>query len=571
MNFRFLTLPTLLPALVLGSSLIALNFSALAFTPEESSTALVAVHKEVIKTQSIFTICIQKFPTTADANRKTLQDWKSRNRLQDYERVVASMGAKSPELKSQLEALNDVYVRRAAKFSASDLEKLCEGLPEIYTDEKYYRIPTDFASELEIIADLARSLDSKPAANPAPNTGSNPGSSTGANTGPNTGSNTTSSGPNGVRPNPGRYKCVIKRQQYSNYFDNPTTTVIGSFEFELFAKGEYVVYRNQKPVILVGKFTNPLDWPEFVGFYGMRENRVDWKSGTFTDYAFYGANDKAPDKRERRNGTFDNATGLLTLEWEDSGLSFSTTICNRTGNTQGKSATQLMTDAENPETYLQPKNVKAAKKPGTGGLNGVYVSSEGRPYNFLKNGYYLRGHYRWGYDQLDCTRATIPMRDGPFSSRICEPYSLRGNSITMAEETVSFQKAANGKIVVDDVVLSPVPANTGKPMNLNVKHVWSSTNGTSGAYGEETLELRNDGKFRYKNKRGGASYFAYGYGDTIAVTSKSGDGFDGTYKIFGYSIEFTYRNGLKLRYSFHSNPGFAGSYFFLGQLFTPDK
>jgi hypothetical protein len=559
MNSRSL----ILPALLLGSSLAASNFSALAFTPEEASNALVTVHREVIKTQSIFTVCIQKFPTTADANRKTLQDWKSRNRLQDYERVVTSMGAKSPELKSQLEALNDVYVKRAAKFSASDLEKLCEGLPEIYTDEKYYRIPTDFASELEIIADLARSLDSKPAANP--------GSSTGANTGPNTGPNTTSSGPNSVRPNPGRYKCVIKNQQYSNYFDNPTTTVIGSFEFELFAKGEYVVYRNQKPVILIGKYSTPLDWPKFVGFYGMRENRIDWKSGQFTEYIFYGANDRAPDKRERRNGTFDNATGLLTLEWEDNGLSFGTTICNRTGNTQGKSATQLMADAENPETYLQPKNIKAAKKPGSGGLNGVYVSSESKSYNFLKNGYHLRGHYRWGYDQLDCTRATIPMRDGPFFSRICEPYSVRGNSIKMDDETVSFQKGTNGKIVVNDVVLSPVPANTGKPMNLNVKYVWSSTNGTSGAYGEETLELRNDGKFRYKNERGGASFFAYGYSDTIAVTSKSGDGFDGTYKIFPYSIEFTYRNGLKLRYSFHSNPGFAGSYFFLGQLFTPNK
>jgi hypothetical protein len=120
-------------------------------------------------------------------------------------------------------------------------------------------------------------------------------------------------------------------------------------------------------------------------------------------------------------------------------------------------------------------------------------------------------------------------------------------------------------------VFSPVPANTGKPMNLNVKYVWSSTNGTSGGYGEETLELRNDGKFRYKNKSGGASYFAYGYSDTIAVTSQSGDGFDGTYKILGYSIEFTYRNGLKLRYSFHSNPGFVGSCYFLGLLFTPDK
>jgi hypothetical protein len=581
MNSRSLILPTLiLPTLMLTSSLLTLNLLALnvlAFTPEERTNAIIALNDEVAQAEALVVVCAKKYPKTAQANQQALKDWKVRNGLQDFDRVLTNATSKSAAIKATLEQLKAAYVKKVELTPAEKLEPICGNLPSLYADPKYNSIKAERANELEVIAEMARELDAKPATNPAPNTGS--GSGTPAATTPITG---TAAGPSnsGGKPTPGRYACVYQNQEYSNWAkdpNNPKINVFLKFDFELFANGEYVSYAYKQPLIRIEySFSNPMDWPEFVGRYKIREGKIEWLNGKFADeYPFYGTNDKVDDKRERRNGSFDNTNGSLLLRWEPEGFSFATTNCKRTGNTQGKTATQLMTEGENLGTYLQPKTVKAPIKPGSGGLNGLYVSSGAQPHFFTPNGWHRGGQFRWGFDQLDCKRTVRKMDVTPLNWRndLCDPYSLRGKTISIGKESLPFSKTANGQLIIDDREYTAVPANPNKAINAKLSHVWSSTNGTSGAYGEDKLELRSDGKFKYDTSSGGASYFSSGGIDT-AVTSSSGNRTDGTYKLFAYSIEFSFNTGLKVRYSFYrdvllNGSKYDGSYVFLNDSFTP--
>jgi hypothetical protein len=569
--------------LILPVLLITSGLSVLAFTPDERTNAIIALNDEVAQAEALVVVCAKKYPNTAQANQKALLAWKDRNGLQDFDRVLANATSKSAAIKSTLEELKAIYIKKVELTPTAKLESVCGNLPTLYADPQYNTIKSEHANDLEIIAEMARELDAKPAPKPTPNPAPNPAPSTTPNTGPSTGSNTaaaSSSNSGGAKPNPGRYACVYQNQEYSNWAkdpNNPKINVFLKFDFELFANGEYVSYAYKQPMIRIEySFSNPMVWPEFVGRYKIREGKIEWLNGKFADeYPFYGTNDKVDDKRERRNGSFDNTSGSLLLRWEPEGFTFATTDCKRSGNTRGKTATQLMTEGENLETYLQPKTVKAPIKPGSGRLNGLYVSSGAQPHFFTPNGWHHGGQFRWGFDQLDCNRTVRKMDVTPLNwhNDLCDPYSLRGKTISIGKESLPFGKAANGQLIIDGREYTAVPPNPNKSITAKLSHVWSSTNGTSGAYGEDNLELRSDGKFKYDTSSGGASYFSSGGIDT-AVTSSSGNRTDGTYKLFAYSIEFSFNTGLKVRYSFYrdvllNGSKYDGSYVFLNDSFTP--
>ncbi len=545
-------------------SLVTLK--VLAFTPEEGTNALTNVFKEVVKTESLFNVCDQKFPKTSATNRKVLQSWKTRNNLQDYERVMASMLAKSAEFKTQIEKINAIYTKRGNDIATPSLQSVCQDLSEIYKDPKYYLIPKKFAADLVITANLAKALDQKTNANT-----STPNASV---------SNTPTPSASTNKPTPGRYSCIRTNTEFTKWAKdpkNPKSSIRQRFDVELFSNNEYVI-QDENPQILRIKnvYDDILKIPNYLGTYAVREGRIAWQSGGFLDnrYGYYFISDKdsVNDKRKRMGGslggTFDNDTGKLTLRWENIGFSYDLTTCQRTGATQGKNATQIMSEGDRFESYLNPENVKAQTPRGNGNLNGLYMASKtGKNYErtafFFPNGLKNADGFkqsRWGFDQLDCARVPLPLNVTPLKRSLCDPYSIQGNTVTFNDETYSFNKTSNTTFRMDGDDFKAVPPNPQQPIDAKLKYTSSSVSGSSGFYHEETLLLTKDGRFKFSTKGSSASFFTTGY-DTTTVTSSQRDRMHGTYKFFPYSIELTYPSGLKLRYSFYRHVLLDGSKF----------
>jgi hypothetical protein len=155
MNPQFLILPTLL----LTSSLLTLK--VLAFTPEERMNAIVALNNEVAQAEAMPKFCSRKFPQTAKVNRKLIRDWKVRNGLQDFDRVLASILAQNPELKQSFKALKASYAKRAEDFPTTNLEAVCKDLPNLYAQPGQNMVAAQYARDLEVMAEIARELDAK--------------------------------------------------------------------------------------------------------------------------------------------------------------------------------------------------------------------------------------------------------------------------------------------------------------------------------------------------------------------------------------------------------------------------
>ena len=586
MNNRHISIRTaLVSSLICGliSGLIS-GLSALAFTPDEQAAAVTAVYQDVAQTEAFVLACAQRFPDANTANQAALKDWKSRNGLQDFDRVLLSFSQKSPQIAAKIGEIKSGYVTLILKQSDTKLQPICLGLAKTLLQPNSNTIKADHAKDLEVIAQMARDLEAKPAVSPSSgNTGSS-----------NAGSSNAGSGVS-AKPTPGHYNCESHLQEFSNWAKDPNNPRIDNprrFEFDLFANGEYQSLEANAPrpqIRIETDRTNILEWPKTMGRYRILEGRIAWQSGGFSDeYPFYSAKNpsSSDDKRQLRGGLFNNAKGTLILRWEDFGFSFKQAECKRSSNTQHPTPTQLMTEGENPETYLQPKSVKAnsvaAKpEPGNGSLNGLYVSTGGdsrRPIMFFPNGQKWQDHdkiLRWGFDQLDCARVPLPVKLQPLPKTLCEGYSIGDNSIEFGGRKFAFAKGPNGSIQIGDETFKPVKANPSNAMNAVLKYVWSGTNGTSGAYGEERLTLRPDGKFAFGRSSAGASFFSIA-GTDYAVTSGNSGGTDGTYKILPYSIELSFSGGLKLRFSFYRDvlldgSKYDGSFMLLSKTFSPDR
>ena len=135
--------------------------SVLAFTPQERTNAIIALNDEVAQAEAMPRFCARTFPLTARTNRKLIRDWKIRNGLQDFDRVLASILAQNPELKQSFRALKASYTKRAEEYPTANLEAICQDLINLYAQPGQNMVAVQYAHDLEVIAEIARELDAK--------------------------------------------------------------------------------------------------------------------------------------------------------------------------------------------------------------------------------------------------------------------------------------------------------------------------------------------------------------------------------------------------------------------------
>jgi hypothetical protein len=204
---------------------------------------------------------------------------------------------------------------------------------------------------------------------------------------------------------------------------------------------------------------------------------------------------------------------------------------------------------------------KAPPAPGTGGLEGRYfygrtqvidfnnnLPCQGICYSYLifqKNGYVYSDDLEdtEGLEDANCARTY------PSGFPVCETYTLKGNMLQVGiEKPESFSKTKNGlKIDGEDWdVLEPLD---GLKFNLAYysQRIYGAVIGTGGGSNSTNLALRKDGRFT----RESSGSFFFGATDTgtssgtvtASVSGSSSRSNNGSYRVYGNTIEFKYDDG----------------------------
>jgi hypothetical protein len=234
---------------------------------------------------------------------------------------------------------------------------------------------------------------------------------------------------------------------------------------------------------------------------------------------------------------------------------------------------------------------KAPPAPGSGGLEGRYfygrqqfvdinnnLACQGICYSYLifqKNGYVYSDDLEdtEGLEDADCTRTY------PSGIPVCETYTLKGNILQVGiEKPESFTKTKTGlKIDGDDWnVLEPLD---GLKFNLAYysRRIYGAVIGTGGGSSNTDLALRKDGRFT----RESSNDFFFGATDTgtstgsitASVGGSSSRSNNGSYKVYGNTIEFKYDDGRVVK-QFMFLPSGRGDLTFLhigGSIYWEDK
>jgi hypothetical protein len=208
---------------------------------------------------------------------------------------------------------------------------------------------------------------------------------------------------------------------------------------------------------------------------------------------------------------------------------------------------------------------KAPPAPGSGGLEGRYfygrtqsidfnnnLACQGICYSYLifqKNGYVYSDDLEdtEGLEDANCAR-TYPSR-----FPVCETYTLKGNMLQVGlEKPEPFAKTKTGlKIDGDDWdVLEPLD---GLKFNLAyyTQRIYGAVIGTGGGSSSTNLSLRKDGRFT----RESSNSFFFGATDTgtstgnvtAGVSGSSSRSNNGSYRVYGNTIEFKYDDGRVIK------------------------
>jgi hypothetical protein len=208
---------------------------------------------------------------------------------------------------------------------------------------------------------------------------------------------------------------------------------------------------------------------------------------------------------------------------------------------------------------------KAPAAPGSGGLEGRYfygrqqfvdfnnnLPCQGICYEYLifqKNGYVYSDDLEEteGLEDANCARTY------PSGFPVCETYTLKGNMIQIGiEKPESFAKTKTGlKIDGDDWdVLEPLD---GLKFNLSYysQRITGAIIGTGGGSSSTDLSLRKDGRFT----RESSSSFFFGATDTgtstgnitASASGSSSRSNNGSYRVYGNTIEFKYDDGRVIK------------------------
>jgi hypothetical protein len=208
---------------------------------------------------------------------------------------------------------------------------------------------------------------------------------------------------------------------------------------------------------------------------------------------------------------------------------------------------------------------KAPASPGTGGLEGRYFVGHtqvalggslpcgGVCYSFLflqKDGYVYNDDAEStdGLEDINCTKTY------PSGFPVCQVYSVKGNTLQIGlEKPVSFKRDKNGLTVDGDEYSTIEPLDgvkfDGEYQSLSVFN--SSIGGGGGSTSSVDLALRKDGRF-FREATNSAFSIATdngsSTGNTIATASATNSrSNNGTYRVYGNTIEFKYDDGRVIR------------------------
>jgi hypothetical protein len=234
---------------------------------------------------------------------------------------------------------------------------------------------------------------------------------------------------------------------------------------------------------------------------------------------------------------------------------------------------------------------KAPPAPGSGGLEGRYfygrtqvidfnnnLPCQGICYSYLifqKNGYVYSDDLEdtEGLEDANCTRTY------PSGFPVCETYSVKGNMLQVGlEKPEAFKRTKDGlEIDGDDWnVLEPLD---GLKFNLSYysQRISGAIIGTGGSSSSTDLALRKDGRFTRESN----SSFFFGATDTgtstgnitASASGSSSRSNNGSYRVYGNTIEFKYDDGRVIK-RFMFLPSGRGDLTFLhigGSIYWEDK
>ena len=204
---------------------------------------------------------------------------------------------------------------------------------------------------------------------------------------------------------------------------------------------------------------------------------------------------------------------------------------------------------------------KAPAAPGTGGLEGRYfygssqsidaynnLPCQGICYDYLifqKNGYVYSDDLEEteGLEDADCTRTY------PSGIPVCETYSVKGNMLQIGlEKPEAFKRTKDG-LEIDGEEWDVLEPLDGLKFNLAyyTQRVSGAVVGTGGLASSTDLALRKDGRFTREFN----SSFSVGVTDTgtssgnvtAAVAGYNSRSNNGSYRVYGNTIEFKYDDG----------------------------
>jgi hypothetical protein len=208
---------------------------------------------------------------------------------------------------------------------------------------------------------------------------------------------------------------------------------------------------------------------------------------------------------------------------------------------------------------------KAPPVPGAGGLEGRYfygrtqvidfnnnLPCQGICYDYLifqKNGYVYSDDLEdtEGLEDANCAKTY------PSGFPVCETYTVKGNMLQVGlEKPEVFKRTKDGLEIDGDEwdVLEPLD---GLKFNLAyyTQRIYGAIIGTGGGSSSTDLSLRKDGRFT----RESSNSFFFGATDTgtstgnitAGVGGSSSRSNNGSYKVYGNTIEFKYDDGRTIK------------------------
>ena len=208
---------------------------------------------------------------------------------------------------------------------------------------------------------------------------------------------------------------------------------------------------------------------------------------------------------------------------------------------------------------------KAPAAPGTGGLEGRYfygrsqsidaynnLPCQGICYDYLifqKNGYVYSDDLEdtEGLEDANCTRTY------PSGIPVCKTYTLKGNMLQVGLEKPEVFKRTKDGLEIDGDDWNVLEPLDGLKFNLLYysQRISGAIVGTGGSASSTDLALRKDGRFTRESNSG----FFYGATDTgtaqgnvtAGVGGSNSRSNNGSYRVYGNTIEFKYDDGRVIK------------------------